>query len=162
MKNIFSFLLIVCLSGCESKGLIDQYTLGELVFSPYLKLQVAPTFDHPVEYELTRHEPYQLRYTEYEGHGGYNWGKRSRVLVIELTEEQHTKAEEYIKSCLTNLPTNDEVFGMDGTTWLLESSVYQYIKVAVWSPEHDTAARGYSGLLELRDHLAKIVLNESQ
>lgn len=150
------------LCGCVIKNIELDYTSKELIFSPFALIQIAPTFEKPIEYELTQHEPYMLLYSEYEGEGGYNWGEKVKIIRIRLTEEQHIKATELLKACITTLPLTDQAIGPDGTTWIIETTVFQYLKTMIWDPEEETESRGYSGFIELRNYLDKLVIESSK
>jgi hypothetical protein len=67
-----------------------------------------------------------------------------------------------LEACLTTLPQNDQILGHDGTTWVLETTAFQYLKTAIWEPEHETVKRGYSGLIELRNYLNQLVIEGSK
>jgi hypothetical protein len=156
--KIINIIILALLSGCATKSAQLDYTLKDWIFSPFAKIQIAPTFEKPIEYELTQHEPYLLLYSEYKGRGGYNWGEKEKAIKIPLTKEQHAKAIELLEVCLTTLPQSDRTLGLDGTTWVLETTAFQYLKTIIWEPEIDTAERGYSGLFELRNYLSQIVI----
>ena len=160
--KIVSIILGVLLSGCAPKNIEVEHTLNELVFTPFLRIQIAPTFEKPIEYELTPHEPYLLLYSEYEGKGGYNWGKKGKTKRINLSEDQHIKVIELLEGCLTSLPQNDRTIGPDGDIWILETTVFQYLKTMIWEPEEQAELRGYSSLIELRNYLNKLVIEGSK
>ena len=160
--KIVGIIIFALFSGCATKSIKLDSAMDERIFSPFALIQIAPTFEKPIEYELTQHEPYVLFYSEYDGKGGYNWGKKVKTTRIDLSEEQHIKAVELLKSCLTTLPQNDHALGPDGTTWVLETIAFQYLKTIIWEPEHETTERGYSGLIELRNYLNQLVAEGSK
>jgi hypothetical protein len=159
--KIFSTIIALLLGGCATKSMVVDYTLDPFD-SPFARIQIAPTFENPIEYELTRHEPYMLIYSEYTGKGGYNWGSRGKITQISLSEEQHAKAIELLTVCLTTLPQNDQALGPDGTSWVLETTAFQYLKTIIWEPELETAQRGYSGLIELENYLNQLVVESKK
>lgn len=159
--KIVSIIILVLLSGCATKSKETDYTQNEWIFSPFALIKIVPTFEKPIEYELTQHEPYALFYSEYDGKGGYNWGKKVKTTRINLSKEQHIKAVELLNACLTTLPRNDHSLGPDGTTWILETTAFQYLKTIIWDPEYETTKRGYSRLIELRNYLNQLVIESS-
>lgn len=157
LKALCLVLFLTALAGCVGPEKSIEYTLSDLIQAPWLRIQVAPTFEAPEQYEVNRHDPHLLIYTQYSGSGGYDWGKKHKVIRVPLTLEQHEKTKSLADAVLREFPRRDEVVGFDGTTWVFESSIYQYTKLAAWTPEHNTADRGYVSLLELRDYLHGLV-----
>src|SRR5690554_6660431 len=129
VKSIFCGIILFAITGCASPEISIDYTLDEMIWAPWLRIQVAPTFEPPEEYQVNRHDPHMLVYKVYSGSGGYDWGKAHKILRISLTTEQHDKVKELADKVLTEFPLRDEVIGFDGTTWILESSIYQYTKL---------------------------------
>lgn len=150
-------LLLSLLVGCVQHENRDKGPLHDLIWGSWVRLQIAPTFEAPIEYELNQHAPYYLIYTEYSGAGGYDWGEKVKVLRISLSPEEHESVKQKISSALEAFPIKDEVMGPDGTIWVLESNLYTYTKVAAWTPEYETEVRGYPELLQLEGHLRDLV-----
>lgn len=159
--KVVSIIIVALLIGCTPKSKELEYTQNEIAFAPFAKLQIVPTFEKPIAYELTQHGPYLLLYSEYEGQGGYNWGNIATIKKINLSEEQYIEATKLLRECLTSLPQNDDAFGPDGATWILEATAYQYLKTSIWEPEDEAEKRGYSKLIELRAYLHKLVIESS-
>lgn len=72
-----SFFLLCCLlASCASTNKKKIYLPDWFMFS-LVKLQVVPSFDPPKIYEVSRHSPYWLHVSVYEGAGGYDLGGNS-------------------------------------------------------------------------------------
>ncbi|MDK2594037.1 hypothetical protein [Pseudoalteromonas obscura] len=154
MKNFSIFLILLSIVGCKSTGSTIEYTDPGFYLQPVLKMKIVPTFSNPVIYEVTRHKPYLLITTIYEGAGGYDWKGIKSKESIELSEEQYSNLESMLESAL-EFP-KDKAQGMDGDTWMLESSLYQYTAVAFWEPEYQTDKRGLESFVKLKSYLTQL------
>ncbi|MCF6441750.1 hypothetical protein L1077_20135 [Pseudoalteromonas luteoviolacea] len=154
MKYFSIFLILVSIVGCKSTRNTIEYTDPGFYLRPVLKMKVVPTFSNPVIYEVNRHKPYHLLTTTYEGAGGYDWKGIKSKKRIELTEEQYSTLVSKLEKAL-EFP-KDKTRGMDGDTWMLESSLYQYTAVAFWEPEHKTDQRGLEGFVKLKNYLTQL------
>lgn len=152
------FLLsLIFLVGCSNQyDYLDDHPMGDHWMFHLIRLQIVPTFESPVIYEVTNGEPYNLYITTYEGQGGYDWGNIQNKSTVELTKEEYDGIIEALEVTLENYPLKDQVGGKDGSSWVLESSKYQYVKLSAWLPTYKTKERGYSAFVRLRDILAKI------
>lgn len=151
---LISLLLLV---GCTSNNNYrDDHPLGDLWMFNLLKMQIVPTFQAPVIYEVTNGEPFNLYVTKYKGQGGYEWGGIEEKYMIQLTRSEYDQIVHALEKVLSQYPLKDEVGGKDGSIWVLESSMYQYVKLTSWSPKYKTEERGYSALVELCNILSKI------
>lgn len=90
--------------------------------SPEFYLSIAPSFSQPYEYELNG-ESLVLR--EYNGLGGYEWGKSTEVSRVKVTQEQNAKIRELsvsaIDQALLEEQSGIDVVVMDGVSWYLLS-----------------------------------------
>ncbi|WKT60708.1 hypothetical protein Q2E61_00485 [Microbulbifer thermotolerans] len=80
--------------------------------------------------------------------GFHKWSEVKNEFHIELTEETYQKLIKLLDDALT-FRIKDDVQIEGGITWELETSRYQWLKVRISTPEHETESRGYGGLLEL-------------
>lgn len=67
-----------------------------------------------------------------------------------LTEDQVTALLK-AHSIALDLNLKDDTHGLDGFVWTFKSKVYQELTLKIWSPSIKSEARGYQGLLSLRD-----------
>ncbi|WP_152996256.1 hypothetical protein [Pseudoalteromonas sp. H105] len=156
MRFVLIFLIFLSVIGCKSTRNTIEYTDPGFYLSPVLRLKVVPTFSNPVIYEVSRHNPYKLLTITYEGAGGYDWKGIKSKKRIELTEEQYSKLVSKLEKALV-FP-KDKTLGMDGDTWMLESSLYQYTAVAFWEPEYQTDKRGLVNFVSLKNYLKQLSL----
>lgn len=154
MKYFSIFLILISLVGCKSTQSTIEYTDPGFYLEPVLKLKVVPTFSNPVIYEVTSVRPYQLLTTVYEGSGGYNWKGIKSEKSVELTEGEYSSLLLMLEKAL-EFP-KDKTRGVDGDTWMLESSLYQYTAVAFWEPGVQTGERGLGSFVKLKEFLAHL------
>jgi len=150
----FSIALFAsCICNAEQDAKLDM--LLSLVKPTVLKLQIAPTRSEPVIYELTRGTNPELKITRYEGLGGYEWGEIEKEYTVVITVGENKKILSLLDQAL-DLPLRDKTMGKDGSIWILESRLYGYAKISIWSPEHKTASRGYTSLVSLESYLSSL------
>ena len=154
MKYFSIFLILLSIVGCKFTRNTIEYTDPGFYLQQVLKMKVVPTFSNPVIYEVTRHKPYQLITTTYEGAGGYDWKGIKSKKSIKLTEEQYSNLVSKLEKTLV-FP-KDKTRGKDGDTWMLESSLYQYTAVAYWEPEYQTDKRGLEDFVRLKSYLEQL------
>jgi hypothetical protein len=151
---IFLIALITsCICRAEQDPKLDM--LLSLVKPTVLKLQIAPTRSQPVIYELTRGTNPELRITRYEGLGGYEWGEIEKEFAVVITVGENKNLLSLLDQAL-DLPLKDKTMGRDGSIWILESRLYGYAKISIWSPGYKTASRGYTNLVSLESYLSSL------
>jgi len=154
MRLVLIFLIFLSVIGCKSTRNSIEYTDPGFYLRPVLKMKIVPTFSNPVIYEVTRHKPYKLLTITYEGAGGYDWKGVKSQMSIELTQEEYSTLVIKLEKAL-EFP-KDKTRGMDGDTWMLESSLYQYTAVAFWEPENQTDKRGLVNFVNLKNYLTQL------
>jgi len=147
IASLFLFLSPSGYAREESKLLSNGYSL--------LKLQVIPAHIEPVIYQVSLGSPRKLVVVHYDGPGGYGWGNIKKETELALSESQYEKILEKLKSAL-EFSLLDDVSGKDGSTWILESRLFQNLRVSIWSPRYDSEKRGYENLLKLEEYLKSL------
>ena len=158
MKKIILFAVFLSpfLSAyCKAEDNPRLDLLLSMIKPTVLKLQVIPTRSHPLIYELTRGSKIELKITQYEGLGGYEWGNIEREYIIPIKLEENKKILDLLHHAL-ELTLRDETMGMDGSIWILESKLYQPLKITIWSPEYKMVSRGYENLVKLEKYLKSL------
>ena len=121
---------------------------AEYEFGRELELTISPAFSDSTVYTLVTYDGKKiLAKRVFEG-GFQKWSDVKSESHIELTEDKYQKLMTLLDEALT-FKVKDNVRLEDGITWELETSRYQWLKVRISTPEHETESRGYKGLLEL-------------
>jgi hypothetical protein len=115
-----------------------------------------PTWGRPVAVRIEKTgEKIVRRSVILSGDGGYDPGrvKDEKESAITATEFA-TLLAEIRKSGFWELSPKDEVIGCDGSQLILEAiQDRKHVVFVRWTPEHDTAKRGLTGLVSLYSRL---------
>lgn len=80
------------------------------------------------------------------------WGEIAQEKHISITDAEHEQIIKHLEAVI-DMPRRDDTRGLDGSTWVLETRLYQYMKVAIWTPDYNTEERGYKSLIDLEEYL---------
>lgn len=117
MKYAFIILCIFSFTSCT----FNEFRTGQRFEeeSPDFYMSIAPSFSEPYEYEIHYNN---LFYREYNGLGGYDWGRAQEVSKVEITLEQMKHIRELaitaIKESIEE-QLGHEILVMDGVSWYL-------------------------------------------
>ncbi|WP_141398486.1 MULTISPECIES: hypothetical protein [Microbulbifer] len=124
--------------------------------APLFKLQISPSFDLPEKFEVANVPDYRIEYTSCYGAGGDEWGVPSKV-IVPLSEGQYKKILDSIDAALGAISLLDDTLGLDGVTYVLESSRHQSVNLSIWTPQENTEKRGLGNLLKLEEELRRLL-----
>lgn len=145
MNKLITFLMFCALSfsAASSPRFEARYEFGR-----ELELTISPSFADSTVYTLVTYEGKKILAKRVFDGSFQKWGNVKSESHIELTDETYKKLVVLLDDALT-FNIKDNVRLEDGITWELETSRYQWLKVRISTPEHETESRGYSGLLAL-------------
>ena len=118
-------------------------------------MSVAPSFSEPFEYEINSDE---LTLREYDGLGGYDWGRKKEVSRVKITLEQEKNIRKLsiatIIESIEKEQEGEEIVVMDGTSWyvLTDFGFGPFLSYSTNNPG-DT-------IYILHDYLEKLLSNE--
>ncbi len=110
------------------------------------------TFNHPIFVEIERDTySFNLIAREFDGQGGYELGKSSRIDKFSLTQDQWCEFMNLIeKANFWNMEAIQSNGGLDGSHWILEGVKHNhYHAVYKWSPENGEFREACIFLLKL-------------
>ena len=111
-----------------------------------------PTWGRPVAIRIEKtDEKIVRRSVMLSGDGGYDPGRIKDEKESAITSAEFaTLLEEIRKSGFWDLSPKDEVMGLDGSQLIVEAiQDGKHVVLVRWTPEHDTAKRGLTGLVSL-------------
>lgn len=99
------------------------------------------TFHHPVAVRVTNSDGMsQLIAVELDGAGGYEPGKEARRISRELTGAEMSSLEQELdEQNFWRLPSQEEVFGLDGSRWIIEACAKECHVIDRWTPNEGPA-----------------------
>lgn len=118
MKHLLVILIIFATTSCTFNNFRTGQRFEEE--SPYFFMSVAPSFSEPFEYEISSDE---LILREYDGLGGYDWGRGKEVSRVKVTLEQERNIRELsiatIIESIKEEESGEEIVVLDGTSWYI-------------------------------------------
>lgn len=129
------------------------------------RMMILPTWGNSIVVRVQRHEKlYSLSARRLDGQAGYDPGKLVEAKDIDLSTDDSNALEALIQNLhFSQLPTNDDVRGLDGDEWILEGvSQGKYHLVQRWcAASYDPKKRKLTAFLALcRFLLDKSTLSE--
>jgi hypothetical protein len=117
------------------------------------RIMILPTWGNPIAVRVQRHgELYDLSARRLDGQGGYDPGKLVKAKDIELGADDSKSLALLIQNLnFFQMPTNDDVMGMDGDEWIIEgvSQGKYHIAVRWCADSYDPEKRKLSAFLAL-------------
>jgi hypothetical protein len=139
--------------------------LARDVSADVYRIMILPTWGNPIVVRVQKHgELYSLSARRLDGQGGYDPGKLAEAKDIELSADDSKSLAALIQNLhFFQLPTKDDVRGLDGDEWIIEGvSQRKYHVVVRWCADsYDPERRKLTSFLALcRFLLDKSTLSE--
>ena len=146
-KLLFSSLLLLLCADLQAYDLLllakEPAFVRQAGIEQY-RFIYSPTFSFPMIVRVTKiGDRVTLRAIQFSGAGGYDPGRVTvdRTIALTLQDWQRITAV-VVASRFWTLPSEEEVEGNDGTSWILEGSKPDALhSVSRWTPTYNTKER---------------------